>query len=149
MGLLDDLKETAQTASQVVSQSASDAGKFVADTASKTANIISDTSATTVQKLGNLTARTAQLVSSKAKESGQVIADAASKTGIVISNLSHSAYDSMCEKCAILIRKMIRGLNLQPTIESLKKHQEETGKDLSQLINFIIELQKIGDDGEK
>ena len=44
---------------------------------------------------------------------------------------------------------MLRDLDLQTTINEIKKHQEENGGDYSALVNFISKLKDFSEDGVK
>jgi len=138
MDVIEKIKKAVATASQKVSETATSSAQTIAESASKTA-----------QKVSEMANRSAQTISVQAKATGELIAEKASKTGQWVESYTQTAYDRLCEKAAVLIRKMIRGLNLQGTIDTLVKYQSDTGKDVSQLINFIVELKKIGEDGEE
>ena len=138
MDVIERIKKAVEATNQKVSETATSSAQTIAETASKTA-----------QKVSEIADKSAQTISVQAKATGDFIAEKATKTGKWVESYTQTAYDRLCEKAAALIRKMIRGLNLQGTIDTLVKYQSDTGKDVSQLINFIVELKKIGEDGEE
>lgn len=127
MGVLDNLKKTAQKTATSVSQAAMTAQKSVVQTASEVGKVVAQTA------LG----------------AGKAVADATSVSAGKVSAFSQSAYDSICEFAAQKIKTMLRGMNLQSTIDALNKNQEEKGTDVSALVNFINELKNFSEDGEE
>ena len=105
----------------------SDAASVVADTASSVASSVSET----------------------ASKAATTVADTASSAFDAVSHYSSSAYDSICDFTTLKIKGMLRDLDLQTTINEIKKHQEENGGDYSALVNFISKLKDFSEDGVK
>ena len=58
-------------------------------------------------------------------------------------------YDSIAELTEKKLNELVESLDFDETIEKLQAYQEQSGKDLSQLIHFIQELQKIFSNGKE
>ena len=100
-------------------------------------------------KIKNKATTAGNLLANSAVKSVKAVTNAASSTGGVIKSVSNSVYDSICEKVAIAIKKMIRGINLQDTIDALDKHHAETGANVRALRDFVVKLKEFGDDGKE
>lgn len=121
-----------------VKKSASTASQKVTETAVKSANVVAQKATTAGQTVANTTAKSAKTV-----------AGAVSKVGDKVSGISKSAYDSMCEIVAEKIKNMLRSVDLQSAIVALQKQQEETGTDVTKLVNFINQLKEFSEDGKE
>ena len=91
----------------------------------------------------------AQQAAAVASSAATKVAKKASNGMDAVSSASQSAYDTMCEYAARKIKGMLRGIDLQSTIDTLNKFQRENGKDVSALVNFIEQLKIFSEDGQK
>ena len=121
-----------------VKETATTAGQKVAETAVKSANVIAQKASTA-----------SQTVADTATKSAITVADAVSSVSVRVSDISKSTYDTLCELAANKIKSMIRGIDLQSAIEALQKQQEETGTDVTKLVNFIQQLKEFSEDGKE
>ena len=119
MSFIDSLKKTVK--------------KTVED-ASKTLSTVADDAS---KKISTVTDDVSKKVS--------LIANDASKT---VSSAKDSAYDRIRVMTITKIRSMIRGLNLQSVIDSLNKVSKEKKIDVSNLVAFIEDLKKYGENGK-
>ncbi len=96
----------------------------------------------------------------KIKESAQSVGEAASRVSTTVANAAtatsdslkesaKSSYDAVCEIAVSKIKKMLRGMNLSEAIDALNHHQEESGTDVSALVNFISQLKEFSEDGKE
>lgn len=124
MKLLENLKGSAHKAATSISQTANGVGKTMSETTSKT---------------GKAVVRIATTAS-------QTVTKAVSSSVDTVTSYSRSAYDNICELAAKKIKDMLRGLNLQSTIDELNKFQAEKGVDVTALVTFIIQLKNFSED---
>ena len=93
--------------------------------------------------------KAAQQAASVASSTATKVAKKATESMDAVSSASQSAYDAMCEYAAQKIKGMLRGIDLQFTINTLNKFQRENNKDVSALVNFIEQLKIFSEDGQK
>lgn len=124
MDLLKNLKGSAQKAVTSISQAAIGVGKTMSETTSKTSMAVTQIATT----------------------AGKTVTETVSSAVDAVTSFTHSAYDNLCELAAKKIKNMLRGLDLQSTIEELNKLQTEKGTDVSALVNFIVQLKKFSED---
>jgi len=72
-----------------------------------------------------------------------------SKTIDSVTDSASSAYDSMCELAVLKIQDILKGANLQETLDSLEKYEKESGKDVSSLKEFVTRIKIFSEDGSK
>lgn len=121
-----------------VKQSAATASQKVAETAVKSANVVAEKATIA-----------GQTVADTATKSAKTVADAVAVVSDKVSDISKSTYDSMCEFAAEKIKSMLRGVDLQSAIVALQKQQEETGVDVTKVVNFINQLKEFSEDGKE
>lgn len=118
MGFFDNIIKSAQDAAGNVSKTVSKAAADVSKTASK--------------------------VKADASKSISAGVKSVSETATVVGSRIQSGFGSMSDSVSELadkkIREMLKGVDLKGTIVSLKDYQKKTGKDVSPLTNFLIQL---------
>lgn len=72
-----------------------------------------------------------------------------SKTVDSVTDSISSAYDRMCEMAVLKIQDILKGANLQETLDSLEKYEKESGQDLSSLKEFITRIKIFSENGSK
>lgn len=90
---------------------------------------------------------TGKVVSKSISEGSAFVSEKVSSSVDTISSVSRSAYDSMCDAAVQKIKSMLRGVDLQSAINALNKHHDETGTDVSALVNFINQIKSFSEDG--
>ena len=76
------------------------------------------------------------------------VAETATTATGAVSSFFQSASDSVANFTSLKVKEMLRGINLQASIDALNKHQNETGTDVSVLVDFIKRLKDFSEDGK-
>lgn len=105
--------------------------------ATQVANTVSETATAAGQK-----------VSETATAARQKVAETATTATGAVSSFFQSASDSVANFTSMKVKGMLRGLNLQASIDALNKHQKEKGTDVTALVNFIKRLKDFSEDGK-
>jgi len=89
-------------------------------------------------------------VSNVASDTAGSVKSTVSKTIDLVTDSASSAYDSMCELAVLKIRDILKGANLQETLDALEKYEKESGKDISSLKEFVTRIKIFSEeDGSK
>ncbi len=90
----------------------------------------------------------ANKVTETATAAGQKVTETATTAAGAVSSLFKSATDSVANFTSLKVKELLRGVNLQASIDALNKHQKETGTDVSVLVDFIKRLKNFSEDGK-
>ena len=88
-------------------------------------------------------------VAQRIKDGLQTVSDIAKESFDSATSAMKGTYDSIAELTEKKLNELVESLDFDETIEKLQAYQEQSGKDLSQLIHFIQELQKIFSNGKE
>ena len=88
-------------------------------------------------------------VAQRIKDGLQTVSDIAKGSFDYATSAMKGTYDSIAELTEKKLNELVESLDFDETIEKLQAYQEQSGKDLSQLIHFIQELQKIFSNGKE
>ena len=131
----------------IVSQKAKEA----LDAASKAASAAADAAVSAGKAVVDTTSEAASAVADAAVSAGKVVADTASEAASAVADtatsVAMSSKDVIAEFTAQKVKGMIRGLDLDATIEALNKHQKEAGADTKELTGFVMQLKIFSEDG--
>ena len=117
-------------------------------TASQVANTVSETATAAGQKVAETATAAGQKVAETATAAGQKVAETATTATGAVSSFFQSASDSVANFTSMKVKEMLRGINLQASIDALNKHQKEKGTDVTALVNFIKRLKDFSEDGK-
>ena len=88
-------------------------------------------------------------VAQRIKDGLQTVSDIAKESFDSATSAMKGTYDSIAGLTEKKLNELVESLDFDETIEKLQAYQEQSGKDLSQLIHFIQELQKIFSNGKE
>ena len=149
MGLWDSIKETTQKATSSISEVASSTSKVVVEKMSGTGTAVAQAASKAGKAVSEKMSEAGSAVAQTASKTGKAVSSAASATIEKVTSMSRSVYDNMCEFAAKKIKSMLRGMDLQSTIDALNKLHDEKGTDVSALVKFINQLKTFSEDGEE
>jgi len=101
-----------------------------------------------------------QLMGSKLGDAGKVVGQAVSVASSMVGDKVEQAAnaakeaiantgDDIADFATAKIKSIVADVNFDETLAALDKYTNESGKDVSALRNFIVELQKFAKDGSK
>lgn len=94
--------------------------------------------------LGNGLENAKESVSAAVVNCSSQLVKASKKTFGKIDEKRHRVKDNAKAFMDVMVAKLIKRIKLGNTIKSLEEYQEKTGKDVSNLIDFLKKLQTVG-----
>ena len=128
--------------------SLSRAATQVATTASNAARVAADTASVVGKKVSETAAAATTVVYDTASSVGKKVSETTSAATTAVSSFMQSSYAGVCNFSTMKIKGMLRGIDLQSSIDALNKHQKEKGTDVSALVNFLQRLKDFSEDGK-
>ena len=94
--------------------------------------------------LGSGLEKAKESVSTAVVKGSSQLVKVSKKTFGKIGEKGHRAKDNAYSFMDAMVAKLMKKMKLGETIKSLEEYQEKTGKDVSNLINFLEKLQNVG-----
>jgi len=133
-GFFSGLAKKAAAAGKTLSETAKTVGSTLGETAASAGETISQTAGKVGSAIGKTAAAAGEAISQGTQVAKEKIADGT---------------DDLTEFAALKIKGMVGSIHFDETLAALDKYQAESGKDVSALRKFIVELQKFAQDGSK
>lgn len=117
----------------------------VADTMDEASKKISEATDDASSKMSEAMEEFSKVASTTTDSINSIVSKTVDSVTVSIS----SAYDSVCELAVMKIQEILKGANLQETLDSLEKYEKESGQDLSSLKEFITRIKIFSENGSK
>ena len=92
-------------------------------------------------------AKAASTASDMASAAGKVVAESTSKVASAATDAFLSSREAIADFATLKVKGIIRGLDLDATLDALNKHQQKAGGDTAALVSFIHRLKEYSEDG--